>query len=195
MGCIVTNVTVRTWRQKKHIVVAKCERALNDSKTLCLWTSPLAHQINSYVWSVSRTLEWLSQVSRFSHPAECNCHLLCRMTSESYLMSSLPFLHLYISQSKFHMSCLIPRSSSTCTACTTMYYRSFNVWNKLLKMYIHTSEFVSIFNTFQQQEIFLTQTFMFCEAFWNTGVKGTIPNWPGFVNDLGLGIEKTFNVT
>ena len=29
MGYIVINVTVRTWRQKKHIVVAMCERALN----------------------------------------------------------------------------------------------------------------------------------------------------------------------
>ena len=28
MGCIVINVTVRTCRQKKHIVVDKCERAL-----------------------------------------------------------------------------------------------------------------------------------------------------------------------
>ena len=35
---------------------------------------------------------------RISYPAECNCHLLYRMTSESYLMSSLPLLHLYISQ-------------------------------------------------------------------------------------------------
>ena len=40
-----------------------------------------------------------------SHPTECNCHLLYRMTSESYLMSSLPLLHLYISQCKLHMSC------------------------------------------------------------------------------------------
>ena len=28
MGCIVINITVCTWRQKKHIVVAMCERAL-----------------------------------------------------------------------------------------------------------------------------------------------------------------------
>ena len=94
--------------------------------------------ISSYVWSASRTLEWLSQVLKISHPAECNCHLLYRMTSESYLMSSLPLLCLYISQCKFHISSLIPRSSSTCTACTTTYYRFFNI-----HMYLRTSEFVS----------------------------------------------------
>ena len=88
---------------------------------------------------------WMTISSvKISHPAECNCHLLYRMTSESYLMSSLPLLHLYISQCKFHISCLIPRSSSTCTACTTMYCRFFNVWNKLLKCtYVHLSLFHS----------------------------------------------------
>ena len=47
---------------------------------------------------------WMTISSvKISYPAECNCHLLYRMTSESYLMSSLPLLHLYISQCKFHM--------------------------------------------------------------------------------------------
>ena len=31
MGYIVTNVTVRTGRQKKHIIVVKCERILTFS--------------------------------------------------------------------------------------------------------------------------------------------------------------------
>ena len=49
---------------------------------------------------------WMTISSvKISYPAECNCHLLYRMTSESYLMSSLPLLHLYISQCKFCMSC------------------------------------------------------------------------------------------
>ena len=60
--------------------------------------------ISSYVRSTLRILEWLSQVLKISHPAESNCHLFYRMTSESYLMSSLPLLHLYISWCKFHMS-------------------------------------------------------------------------------------------
>ena len=107
---------------------------MNDSKTMCLWTFPLTtqpicvkHIKNSWmtIWSV-----------KISYPAECNCHPLYRMTSESYLTSSLPLLCLYISQCKFLMSCLIPRSSSTCTACTTAYYRFFNIWNKLLS--VHT---------------------------------------------------------
>ena len=95
---------------------------------------------------------WMTISSvKISHPAECNCHLLYRMTSESYLMSSLPLLHLYISQCKFHISCLIPRSSSTCTACTTMYYRFFNIWNKLLKCtYVHLSLFHSNVSNIQQ---------------------------------------------
>ena len=88
---------------------------------------------------------WMTISSvRISYPAECNCHLVYRMTSESYLMSSLPLLHLYINQYNFHMSCLIPRSSSTCTVCTTMYYRFFNIWNKLLKCtYVHLCLFHS----------------------------------------------------
>ena len=33
MGCIVTNVTVRTWpKKKKHIVIVKCERTLTSKK-------------------------------------------------------------------------------------------------------------------------------------------------------------------
>ena len=39
---------------------------------------------------------------------------------------------------------LIPRSSSMCTACTTTYYRFFNIGNKLLKCpYVHLSLFHS----------------------------------------------------
>ena len=59
----------------------------------------------------------------------------------SHVLSCL-FRQVYINQCKFLMSCLIPRSSSTYTACTTMYYKFFNVWNKLLRVYIRTSVFV-----------------------------------------------------
>ena len=72
-----------------------------------------------------------------SDSSSCNCnsiHLLCvnwlQRTSHPF---SCLFRRVYINQCKCHMSCLIPRSSSTCTACTTTYYRFFNVWNKLLK--------------------------------------------------------------
>ena len=46
----------------------------------------------------------------------------------------------------------IPRPSSTYTACTTMYYRFFNIWNKLLKCtYIHLSLFHSNLSNIQQR--------------------------------------------
>ena len=83
----------------------------------------------------------------------CNSiHLLCvnwlQRTSNPF--SSL-FRHVYINQCKFHISCLIPRSSSFCTACTTMYYRFFKVWNKLLKCtYVHLSLFHSNVSNIQQ---------------------------------------------
>ena len=34
MGCIVNNVTVHTLRQKKHIVVVKCEQTLKLGKEI-----------------------------------------------------------------------------------------------------------------------------------------------------------------
>ena len=104
-------------------------QAVNDSKTMCLWTSP----ISSYVWSTSRTLEWLSQVLKISHLAEYNCHLLYRMTSKSYLMSSLPLLHLYISQCKFHVFISfqdhhpLVQHVLLCTTASSMY--EINYWS------------------------------------------------------------------
>ena len=83
----------------------------------------------------------------------CNSiHLLCvnwlQRTSHPF---SYLFRRVYINQCKFHMLCLIPRSSSTCTACTTMYYRFFNIWNQLLKCtYIHLSLFHSNVSNIQQ---------------------------------------------
>ena len=95
---------------------------------------------------------WMTISSvKISCPAECNCHLLYRMTYESYLMSSLLLLPVYINPFKFLMSCLIPRSSFTCTACTSMYYKFFNIWNKLLKCtYVHLSLFHSNVSNIQQ---------------------------------------------
>ena len=47
---------------------------------------------------------WMTISSvKITYPTECNCHLLYRITSESYLMSSLPLLRVYINQCKFHM--------------------------------------------------------------------------------------------
>ena len=43
MGCIVTNLTVRTWRQKKHFVVVKCKRTL---------TTELYPYSESHNWSL-----------------------------------------------------------------------------------------------------------------------------------------------
>ena len=58
----------------------------------------------------------------------------------SHVFSCL-FRQMYIRQCKFH---IISSSHSTCTAWTTMYYRFFNVWNKLLKCtYVHLSLFHS----------------------------------------------------
>ena len=34
MGCMVTNVTIHTWRQKLRVIVVKCERALNPYNPL-----------------------------------------------------------------------------------------------------------------------------------------------------------------
>ena len=106
---------------------------------------------SSYVWSVLRTLEWLSQVSVSHIQLNAIVTFYCeRHLRVSHVLSCL-FRQLYINQCKFHMSCLIPRSSSTCTACTTTYYRFFNIWNKLLKCtYLHLSLFHSNVSNIQQ---------------------------------------------
>ena len=61
------------------------------------------------------------------------------------------FRQVYISQYKFH---IISSSHFTCTACTSMYYRFFNLWNKLLKCtYIHLSLFHSNVSNIQQLKV------------------------------------------
>ena len=83
-------------------------------------------------------LNVLSQVSASHIQLNAIVTFCCeRHLRVSHVFSCL-FRQLYINQCKIHMSCLIPRSSSTCTACITMHYRFFNVWNKLLKCtYVH----------------------------------------------------------
>ena len=56
-----------------------------------------------YVKHIKNSWMTISSV-KISYPAECNCHLLYRMISEIYLMSSLPLLCVYINLCKFHMS-------------------------------------------------------------------------------------------
>ena len=92
---------------------------------------------------------WMTISSvRISYPAECNCHLFVvkDIWEMSHVFSCL-FRQVYINQCKFH---IISSSHSTCTACTTMYYRFFNVWNKLLKCtYVHLSLFHSNLSNIQ----------------------------------------------
>ena len=120
---------------------------------------------------------------KISDPAECNCHLLYRMTSESYLMSSLPLLHLYISQCKFHMSYLIPRSSSTVqhvllrTTGSWMY--EINYWSVHTYIWVCFIQMHPIFNSgltmyvlcYIPQSTFyisLLYSHQFCETGWQT---------------------------
>ena len=102
---------------------------------------------SSYVWSASRTLEWLSQVLESHIQLNAIVTFCCeRHLRVSHVFSCL-FRQLYINQCKFH---IISSSHSTCTACTTMYYRFFNIWNKLLKCtYIHLSLFHSNISNIQ----------------------------------------------
>ena len=107
--------------------------------------------ISSYVWSMLRTLEWLFQVLESLIQLNafltyyCKRHLIvisCLLLSIQtfvYKPMYIPYVHL------------IPRSSSTCTAYTTTYYRFFNVWNKLLKCtYIHLCLFHANVSNIQQ---------------------------------------------
>ena len=48
MGCMVTNVTVHTWRQKKDIIVARCEWAL--SKLLWVVKSVPWFEVDLCIW-------------------------------------------------------------------------------------------------------------------------------------------------
>ena len=88
---------------------------------------------------------------RISYPAECNCHLLYRMTSESYLMSSLPLLQLYINQCKFRMSSI---HSKIIILLYSMYYYVLQVlqcMKKLLKCtHVHPCLFHSNVSNIQQ---------------------------------------------
>ena len=103
---------------------------------------------SSYVWSALRTLEWLSQVLESHIQLNAIVTFCCeRHLRVSHVFSCL-FRQVYINQCKFH---IISSSHSTCTACTTTYYRFFNIWNKLLKCtYIHLSLFHSNQSNIQQ---------------------------------------------
>ena len=96
---------------------------------------------SSYLWSALRTLEWLSQVLVSHIQLNAIVTFCCeRHLRVSHVFSCL-FRQLYINQCKFH---IISSSHSTCTACTTKYYRFFNIWNKWLKCtYVHLSLFHS----------------------------------------------------
>ena len=106
------------------------QQAVNSSKTMCLWTFPLT-QYPAHMCEVCQELlndylkylisSWM-QLSPFV------------MKEVSHVFSCL-FRQVYINQCKFH---IINSSHSTCTACTTTYYRFFNIWNKWLKCtYVH----------------------------------------------------------
>ena len=103
---------------------------------------------SSYVCSRLRTLEWLSQVLESHIQLNAIVTFCCeRHRRVSHVFSCL-FRQVYINQCKFH---IISSSLSTCTACTTTYYRFFNVWNKLLKCtYVHLSLFHSSVSNIQQ---------------------------------------------
>ena len=103
---------------------------------------------SSYVWTVLRTLERLSQVSVSHIQLNIIVTFCCkRHLRVSHVFSCL-FRQMYINQCKFH---IISSSHSTYTTCTTTYYRFFNIWNKLLKCtYIHLSLFHSNISNIQQ---------------------------------------------
>ena len=75
----------------------------------------------------------------------------CERHLRVFHVFSCLFRQIYISQCKFH---IINSSHSTWTACTTMYYRFFNIWKRLLKCtYVHLSLFHSYVTNIQQDPV------------------------------------------
>ena len=79
---------------------------------------------------------------------------MCQLTSEDFSSFLLSIQTCVYKPMKIPYDHLIPRSSSTCTACTSTYYKCFNVWNKLLKCtYVHLSLFHSNISNIQHARV------------------------------------------
>ena len=88
--------TIHSFPSKQRMTQRQCVYELlhwHNTQLICLKRAK-----NSWMTISS----WL-QCENLINTAECNCHLLYRKTSESYLISSLPLLRVYINQCKFHM--------------------------------------------------------------------------------------------